>query len=54
MTQALRVHRTEASDSGIALPAYETEGSAGMDLRANYPADMRQEGVVLAVGARAR
>ena len=53
MTQTVRIHRTEKSDAGIALPAYETDGSAGMDIRANFPADIRDEGIVLAVGARA-
>ena len=53
MSQTVRIHRTEESDSGIALPAYETEGSAGMDIRANFPPEMRNEGIILAVGARA-
>lgn len=53
MTQAVRVYRTEKSDTGISLPAYETDGSAGMDLRANFPPEMRDEGIVLAAGARA-
>jgi len=53
MTQTVRIHRTENSDTEIALPDYETEGSAGMDIRANFPTEMREEGVVLAVGARA-
>ena len=53
MTQTVRIHRTENSDTGISLPAYETEGSAGMDIRANFPADMRNDGIILAVGARA-
>ncbi|OUS05609.1 deoxyuridine 5'-triphosphate nucleotidohydrolase [Rhodobacterales bacterium 52_120_T64] len=53
MTQTVRIHRTENSDTAIALPAYETEGSAGMDIRANFPADMRAEGIILPAGARA-
>lgn len=52
MTQTVRIHRIESSDAGIALPAYETEGSAGMDLRANFPSEIRDDGIVLAVGAR--
>lgn len=52
MTQTVRIHRTEKSDDAIALPKYETEGSAGMDLRANFPTELREEGVVLAAGAR--
>lgn len=35
---------------GLELPAYETPGSAGMDLRAAVPVD---EAIVLAPGARA-
>ena len=53
MNQIVRIHRTESSDITIALPKYETEGSAGMDLRANFPADLREEGVTLTLGARA-
>lgn len=53
MTQTVCIHRTENSDTEIALPAYETEGSAGMDIRANFPAGARDEGITLAVGARA-
>jgi|LGOV01.1.fsa_nt_gb dUTP pyrophosphatase len=53
MNQTVRIHRTDKSDAEISLPAYETDGSAGMDIRANFPAEMREEGVVLAAGARA-
>ncbi|MRU15195.1 dUTP diphosphatase [Roseovarius sp. A21] len=42
----------EGADRGLGLPSYETEGAAGADLRANFPADQR-EGVVLDPGARA-
>ena len=53
MTRIVRIRRTEKSDAEISLPSYETEGSAGMDIRANFPAELREEGIVLAVGARA-
>ncbi len=53
MNQIVRIHRTENSDVEIPLPGYETEGSAGMDIRANFPAETRAEGITLAVGARA-
>ena len=53
MNQTVRIHRTESSDTEISLPAYETDGSAGMDIRANFPFGMRDEGIILAVGARA-
>lgn len=44
----LRIRRLAHSD-GLALPAYETAGSAGMDLRAAVP---EAEPVTLAPGAR--
>lgn len=43
---------TAEADRTLPLPAYETDGAAGADLRANFPADAR-EGVTLAPGARA-
>ncbi|MEO1918776.1 MAG: dUTP diphosphatase [Paracoccaceae bacterium] len=52
MNQTVRIHRTEDSDINIALPAYETEGAAGMDLRANFPSDQRG-GITLGTGERA-
>ncbi|WP_372708405.1 dUTP diphosphatase [Brevundimonas sp.] len=45
----LRVERLPHAE-GLALPAYETSGSAGMDLRAAVPEDAP---VTLATGARA-
>ncbi|QTC90718.1 dUTP diphosphatase [Brevundimonas goettingensis] len=45
----LRIQRLPHSE-GLALPAYETTGSAGMDLRAAIPAEAP---VTLAPGARA-
>jgi len=47
---AIRLIYDEGADREVPLPAYETEGSAGADLRANFPD--RGE-VVLAPGARA-
>lgn len=46
----LRVERLPHAE-GLALPAYETTGSAGMDLRAAVPEDAP---LTLAPGARAR
>ena len=40
------------ADTALGLPAYESAGAAGADLRANFP-DGRREGVTLAPGARA-
>lgn len=36
------------ADRSIPLPAYETAGAAGADLRANLPAEQRHLGIVLA------
>lgn len=36
------------ADETLPLPAYETAGSAGADLRANLPAEQRHLGIVLA------
>ncbi len=47
------VSHTEAADRKVPLPAYETEGAAGMDLRANLPPENRNDGVTLEPGARA-
>jgi len=44
---------TEEADQALALPAYETPGAAGADLRANFPVEQRAEGVILQPGARA-
>jgi dUTP pyrophosphatase len=39
-------------DPALPLPAYESAGAAGMDLRACLPPDARAEGLELAPGAR--
>ena len=44
----IRVIWDEGADRAIALPAYETAGAAGADLRANLPHEQRQLGIVLA------
>lgn len=41
----------EDADRALGLPSYATAGSAGADLRANFPAGQR-EGVLLQAGAR--
>lgn len=41
----------EGADQALGLPAYETAGSAGADLRANFEASARG-GLVLEAGAR--
>jgi dUTP pyrophosphatase len=48
MTPTLRILWDEGADSTLPLPAYETAGSAGADIRANFPPEIRGAGVVLA------
>lgn len=40
------------ADASLGLPAYQTAGAAGADLRANLPADLRAGGLVLQPLAR--
>lgn len=49
----VRVVRLAHHDPALPLPAYETPGAAGMDLRACLPPDQRAAGLTLAPGARA-
>ncbi|MEZ5913281.1 MAG: dUTP diphosphatase [Paracoccaceae bacterium] len=52
MLPEIRVMREDWADPDVALPAYETAGAAGADLRANLgPAD-RDNGLTLAPGDR--
>lgn len=48
---AIKLSWTEDADREMALPSYETAGSAGADLRANFPLEQR-DGVTLAPGER--
>jgi dUTP pyrophosphatase len=52
MGPVIRVLREDWADPDVALPAYETAGAAGADVRANLPPDLRAEGVTLAPMAR--
>lgn len=45
--------RLDHADPTLDLPAYETAGAAGMDLRACLPDDMRATGWILGPGERA-
>ncbi len=47
MSVTLELLREEWADPSIALPAYETPGSAGADIRANLAAEQREAGLVL-------
>lgn len=53
MIPKIRMIWTDGADEKMPLPSYETVGAAGADLRANFPNDIRQEGLTLAPGARA-
>lgn len=48
----IRVKRLDEADPALPLPAYETAGAAGADLRANF-APERRDGVTLEPGQRA-
>jgi len=48
MTPRIAVKRLEGSDPAIALPAYETSGAAGADIRANLAISDRAGGITLA------
>ncbi|MGA0715664.1 MAG: dUTP diphosphatase, partial [Gemmobacter sp.] len=48
MSVTVRILREDWADPEVALPAYATAGSAGADIRANLPPDLRTSGLVLA------
>jgi len=48
----VRIARLPHHDPALPLPAYETDGAAGMDLRACLPPEARALGLTLAPGAR--
>lgn len=48
MMPTLRVMWEDWADRNLPLPAYETPGAAGADLRANLPPDQRTTGITLA------
>lgn len=47
MTPVLRILWEDWADRDLPLPAYETTGAAGADIRANFPPDMRRSGLVM-------
>ncbi len=53
MSVLIRVTRDDWADPDIALPAYETPGAAGADLRANLKPEDREDGLTLAPMGRA-
>ncbi|KPA21741.1 Deoxyuridine 5'-triphosphate nucleotidohydrolase [Shimia sp. SK013] len=48
----IKLRWLDGADQTVALPSYETVGSAGADVRANFPEDQRN-GISLAPGKRA-
>lgn len=48
MAPELRILWEDGADRDLPLPAYETPGAAGADLRANLPTELRASGVTLA------
>ena len=48
----LPIRWAEGADASFPLPRYETAGSAGVDLRANFSTEQRQSGVTLQPMAR--
>jgi len=52
MALTINVLREGWADPDVPLPAYETAGAAGADLRANLRPEERAEGIVLAPMAR--
>jgi dUTP pyrophosphatase len=53
MSVLIKLLREPGSDSTLPLPAYETPGSAGADLRANLDQEDRESGFTLDPGHRA-
>ncbi|MFN4099259.1 MAG: dUTP diphosphatase [Pararhodobacter sp.] len=52
MSVLIRILREEAADPAIPLPAYETPGSAGADIRANLAQEDRESGFTVDPGHR--
>ena len=53
MNVLIKLLREPGSDQTLPLPAYETPGSAGADLRANLAPEDRESGFILDPGHRA-
>lgn len=43
----LEIQWADDADQTLGLPSYETSGSAGADLRANFGPDLREQGITL-------
>lgn len=53
MSVIVKFLRLPDGDPTVPLPQYATPGAAGADIRANFPAEMREIGLTLAPMARA-
>ncbi|MCA0042696.1 dUTP diphosphatase [Celeribacter litoreus] len=53
MTIQIKIQWLPEADQEIALPSYETAHAAGADVRANFPPEKRESGVMLEPGMRA-
>ena len=53
MNVRIAVVRADWADASVALPTYATQGAAGADVRANFPAEHREQGHTLAPMSRA-
>lgn len=49
---AVNISRSKDADNTVPLPAYETDGAVGMDVRANFPMGERDKTVTLEPGER--
>jgi len=47
MYLTLKLRHAPDADTEIPTPKYETEGSSGADLRANFPSNIRNSGKIL-------
>jgi len=52
MSVLIKILREDGADAAIPLPAYETPGSAGADIRANLRPEDRESGFILDPGQR--
>lgn len=49
---SVNISRTRDADRTVPLPAYETDGAAGMDVRANLPVGEREKTITIEPGER--
>ena len=53
MPLTLKIRYSPGADIEMPIPKYETNGSSGADLRANFPERIRNHGKILMPGCRA-